>query len=296
MKDINIGKEVFGMMRIIRRSPDVVDLDKRYGMLAFHWLTRSPYAQFKLQLDQLDTDWRRKLWELMMQYEQKIRSMQTADYNARLELHRQFLNELYALRDEFMRKLQEVAPDAQTAQQLASYADVQVKRVEERVSKNLVKDVDMAAAELAASVPEKPTQPSRPSGGGSVSRATRPSGIPVPSKETIKKQEEIAKKSPSQATYFPETGTLYVKDKSGNVYGYSVAPEHAASMAQQAGASLGGYSGIYSVVSSKPTTAKSTTSEPSEPASTSTGGGGNIFSSVASTISNTVSSLFGWLR
>jgi len=309
------------MMRIVRERPVVINLNRRYSLLALNWLARSPYAAFQTQLDELERQYREKLLNLQLQYEEKIRNLMNASYNERLQAMRQYLSEWNKLVQEIqMLRLQLEQAKQQGATSVNEKMVERVRALEETAKKyqdkiakgdfsSVIDEVAKEQASKAEAVSKAPSTPSAPShvssGGGSSRRTSSYSYREVP-------------------TNTP--GVTAVVDSSGRVVGYhdsrvgmSYAAEYRPQIERQYGLSS---PTSYFTQSSNPITRSLTeyaSRQSSTPRSTSkpTGGGGagarststgggdfvsqvvntasSVINTAVSTVANTVGSLFSWL-
>lgn len=102
--------------------------------------------------------------------------------------------------------------------------------------------------------------------------------------QKVKQQEEQAKKilPAGGSVYHEDTGVYLTKTKSGKVYGYSVAPEHAKTFTPP----VGGSTNIYEAAAKSRTSTETTAPKPSKPS------GFNPFAAISTVLSN-IGKMFG---
>jgi len=185
-------------VRVVFAQVPTYDIGKRHGILALRWLARSPYAAYQQQLDETQRSWMDRLFQLQSQYNAKLKELQLANYNERLQELRNFMTEW----NKILGEIQSLKGQMQFQAQFPEARSVNAA-LHERIRK-----LEKKANDFVDKIVEEQAIPS----------------IDEAAKDSIEKIESQTKKR-KKKTYTYEIPTDYsgvskIVDEAGNVVGY----------------------------------------------------------------------------
>jgi len=189
-------------VRYVFAQVPTYDIGKRHGILALRWLARSPYADYQRQLDETQRSWMDRLFQLQSQYNAKLKELQLANYNERLQELRNFMTQW----NKILGEIQSLKAQMQYQAQFPEAQSVNAA-LHERIRK-----LEKEANDFVDKIVEEQAIPS----------------VDEAAKETIEQVEQVKPQTSTRKkkrTYTYETPTNYagvsaVVDESGNVVGY----------------------------------------------------------------------------